>query len=313
MRSDIKLTPSRVREYALCPLKFARLYGPADEYPSLGTKPAEGPGSSANKALSAAMSLSNSLHSALDTLHRPAPQVLTFNESYSAQTSAQSLSTLSDQELSSIVSRHWQSDGYEDSHSEEAAYLQACDLLKYYVRSPYTPTGLVLATESYLTALTTIEGYRVELSCRADRIELHQDGVIEVLDYKLSSSGKLPTARELADDLASFVYFLLIAHHYKRNPKVRAVRISQLNLLNLTKVEVEYDQEHIARHKEALTNLVQTVMGGSLEPRVHAGCAWCPVREACPAWSELDMDGLTDLTGPTSLTNLTEVRGLDAS
>ncbi len=137
----------------------------------------------------------------------------------------------------------------------------------------------------------------MSLSCRADRIELHENGVIEVLDYKLTRNGKLPTARELADDLANFVYFLLVSHHYKRNPNVHAVRISQLNLLSLTKVEVEYDQEQITRHKEALTELVDSVMRGAavIEPRVSAGCAWCPVQQSCPAWGEINFDDLTEL------------------
>ncbi len=163
MRADIKLTPSRVRDYASCPLKFARLYGPAEEYQSTGASSVSGYSSSAGKAQSAAMSLSNTLHSVLDALHRPPPsQLLGLKETYPAQNSVERFSEPSDQELSSIVSRHWQSDGYEDSHSEEAAYLQACELLRYYVRSPHIPTGLVLATEAFLSALTTIEGYRVE-------------------------------------------------------------------------------------------------------------------------------------------------------
>ncbi|HEX9987519.1 MAG TPA: PD-(D/E)XK nuclease family protein [Chloroflexia bacterium] len=303
MIADIKLTPSRVREYLSCPLKFARLYGPAEEYPSNDLAAASSSGqvraAPTSKALSATMSLSNTLHAALDTLHRPSPcELLGLTEPLPDQRNARDLSGLSEQELSSLVSRHWQTDGYQDSVTEETAYTQACEILRYYAQSEHTPHGQVLATEAYLTATTTLKGYRVELSCRADRIELHQDGVLEVLDYKLTKNGQLPSARALAEDLSSFVYFLLIGHHYKRHPGVRAVRISQLELMNLTKVEAEYDHDQVARHKEALAELVQSVMGGSreLEPHVSSACAWCPVQQTCPAWSEIDLDDITGLT-----------------
>jgi RecB family exonuclease len=314
MIADIKLTPSRVREYLSCPLKFARLYGPAEEYPS-NNPAASSSGqvrAAASKTLSATMSLSNTLHAALDTLHRPSPcELLGLNHPLNTRSSASGMrEQLSEQELSSLVSRHWQTDGYQDSLAEEAAYTQACEILRYYAQSEHTPHGQVLATEAYLTATTTLKGYKVELSCRADRIELHQDGVLEVLDYKLTKNGQLSSARALTEDLSSFLYWLLIGHHYKRHPGVRAVRISQLDLLSLTKVQAEYDHGQVARHKEALTVLVHSVMGGSreLEPHVSAACAWCPVQQACPAWSELDLDDLGSLA---CLSPLAEDAGLD--
>ena len=302
--SDIKITPSRVRDFMCCPLKFGRLYGPAEEYQRISPKAPSEQTDSANKARTAALALGNCLHSALDALHRPSPtEALGLNEPYPATEGANGARTPSDEELSQLISQHWRSDGYEDSRSEEAAYLQACEILKYYARSAHTPTGQVLATEAYLTAVTTLRGYRVEMSCRADRLELHSDGTLEVLDYKLSRNGELPSARVLADDLSSYLYWVLAWHHYRRDPRVRNVRISQLGLLTLSKVQVEYDQHQVIRHKEALIELVTSVMERPLEPRVNAGCAWCPVQQSCPAWSEINFDDLN---------NLSQIGGFDA-
>ena len=295
MRSDIKLTPSRVRDYLSCPLKFARLYGPAQEYQS-NPKAALEQTDNASRSRAAALALGNCLHAALDALHRPSPtEALGLNEPYPAQEGAQGFRSVSDEELSSLISQHWRSDGYEDSRSEEAAYLQACDILRYYTRSDHTPKGQVLATEAYLSALTTLRGYRVEMSCRADRLELHSDGTLEVLDYKLTRHGEVPSARTLSEDLSSYLYWVLAWHHYRRDSRVRNVRISQLALLTLAKVEVEYDQHQVIRHREALTELVMAAMERPLEPRVNAGCAWCPVQQSCPAWSEINLDDLTNL------------------
>lgn len=292
--SDIKLTPSRTRDYLACPLKFGRLYGPAEEYQSIYPKaPSSEQMDNVNKSRAAAMALGNCLHAALDSLHRPSStESLGLNAPHPTQAGANCSKIPSDEELSQMISRHWRSDGYEDSQSEEAAYLQACDILKYYARSDHMPKGQVLATEAYLTAVTTLRGYRVEISCRADRLELHDDGTLEVLDYKLTRNGELPSAHTLSEDLSSYLYWLLTWHHYRRDPRVRNIRISQLSLLKLSKVQVEYDQHQVIKHREALIELVTSVMERSLEPRVNAGCAWCPVQQTCPAWSELDLANL---------------------
>lgn len=197
-----------------------------------------------------------------------------------------------DEALTRIVSEHWQPEGYEDPGTEESAYLQACDIMRFYCQSEHTPRGEVLDTEAYLALVTNIGGYTVELSGRMDRLELHDDGTLEVLDYKLSKGGDVPSPGTLLGDLASFLYFLLTWHHYRRHPSVRNVRLSQLNLLSLKKVEVQYDQRQIVQHRTALTELVMNTMHGEVEPRPHHGCAWCPVRESCPAWAEMDMNEL---------------------
>ena len=115
-----------------------------------------------------------------------------------------------------------------------------------------------------------------------------------MLDYKVGAGGGLPSVQTLAEDLATYLYFLLGWHYYKGDRRVRNIRLSVLNLISLSKVEVPYDQAQILRHRQALTELVVSAMQGSLEPRVSARCGWCPVREGCPAWSQIDLADLDD-------------------
>ena len=63
MRSDIKLTPSRVRDYLSCPLKFARLYGPAQEYQSNSNAALEQT-DAARRSRATALALGTCVHSA---------------------------------------------------------------------------------------------------------------------------------------------------------------------------------------------------------------------------------------------------------
>ena len=294
MTTELKITPSRVREYISCPLKFARLYGPPEDYEYIGTSTFDPPPESSNNTHTANRSLGSTLHAVLDTLHRPsATEMVGLNQPYPTESQVAALHTLSDDDIHQLVSEHWHAEGYADSQSEDAAFLSACQILRYYIRSPHTPKGQVLATEAYLSSVTTVRGCRLTLSCRADRLELHPDGVLEVLDYKISKSLDIPSPQALSQDLGSYIYWLLALHSYKSDPRVRNVRISQLNLLTLARTEVEYDQHQIIRHKDALCELVASVVAGGLEPRPNAGCAWCPVRGTCPAWREMDLEEIT--------------------
>jgi RecB family exonuclease len=283
MKSVLKLTPSRVRDYTVCPRRFEQQY----------VRGGMGAGPVARTAESAALSFGSSLHAVLDDVHRPASRNATSQSQHSpTERDVMQPSDIPDAMIEQMLCRHWQGEGYTDSLSEEAAFTSACSILKFYLRSGHVPIGEVLATEAYLTCVTTIKGYPVELSCRADRIELHSDGTLEVLDYKTSTSGEVPSTRALADDLCSFLYFLLCWHHYRDDHRIRNVRLSQLNLISLARVEVQYDQHQIVQHKKNLEELVLTAMSGPLEPKINPGCAWCVVQDGCPAWVALDMADL---------------------
>jgi RecB family exonuclease len=245
-------------------------------------------------AESPAISLGATLHAALDTLHRPVKASQVSIALDAKDLTPLTPASITEEQIERLVSSSWDSVGYPDQESAQRAFTDACGILKYYCSSSHIPKGQVLGTEVYLSCVTTVRGYRVELSCRVDRLELHADGTLEALDYKASSNGEVPTEQALADDLASFLYFLLVWHHYKHDQRVRNVKLSQLNLLTLTKVEVLYDQHQVIRHRDALTELVSSVRAGGLEPRPNAGCAWCPVRQSCPAWHEVDLDDLVD-------------------
>jgi RecB family exonuclease len=271
MKPALKLTPSRMRDFLICPRKFEQQY----------LVPAHGrAATSAERTENAVMSLGSSLHAVLDALHKP------------GQESQPAGAGMSSQEVDRLLSRHWRKEGYANTEEEEAAWEQARSILRYYCRSQHVPQGEVLATEAYLSCLTTIKGFTVELSCRADRMELHNDGTLEIVDYKVSASGEVPTASTLAEDLPTFLYFLLAWHYHRADARVRNVRFSLLNLISLAKVGVQYDQHQVVQHRNALEEAVVAALSGDLEPRVNAGCAWCPVHDGCPAWAELDMADL---------------------
>jgi len=243
----IKLTPSRLRDYLACPLQYRLKH--LDGF------------ASATVAHSPALSFGNSLHAALQTLHQDG----------SAQ--------IGPHEIPILFRQHWKSDGYTNPEQEEAQFQLGITTLRNYVGKFSEVPGVIVGTELYLSRLIAHEGLRFELACRADRIELHPDGALEVLDYKTNADGEVPTAATLAADATTFIYYLLTRIVYPKYPRVT---VSQLNLISLNKVTVEYTDAQRAANKDALLNIVRVIEAENFEARLGAHCAWCAARPHCP-------------------------------
>jgi hypothetical protein len=156
------------------------------------------------------------------------------------------------------------------------------------------PYGEVLATEITMSCVLTVRRKDVRLGGRADRVELMEDGKLEVLDYKVPfGEGRAGSGRALNEDLPSFAYFYLCWRHYRRNVRVREVRIAELNLVTLQKTVADYDQRQIMQNKHALARTIAKMMGGDYkEARPSGACEYCPVRRGCPAWARADLNEL---------------------
>jgi YD repeat-containing protein len=103
--------------------------------------------------------------------------------------------------------------------------------------------------------------------------------------------------------LTAFNYPLGGAIRYTYNGDGLLTSVTDAN--NHTFVTNEYyAQGRVVRQLDASGNattftysqsLVTSAMERPLEPQVNAGCAWCPVQQSCPAWSEINFDDLTEL------------------
>src|SRR4028119_1442486 len=136
----LKLTPSRLRDYLVCGRKFEQQHlrlHTAENGAATAPRPQE----------TASMSFGNSLHAVLDALHK-------------VPSEASDVPTQTDK-VADLLPLHWRSNGYTDKESEDAAFLEASSVLKYYVRSPHVPSGTLLGTELYLSCHTSVAHRRV--------------------------------------------------------------------------------------------------------------------------------------------------------
>jgi RecB family exonuclease len=190
-----------------------------------------------------------------------------------------------------LLRRHWEASAYADERESEAHFVKGLDALRQYLDSSPALTEQILGTEVFMARVVNVRGLQIRLGCKADRVSLSADGALEITDYKTNASGRLPTRESLLDDLPTFLYHVLARISY---PQYDRVKVTFLNLLTLARVSVAYDAGRVAINKQALLAHIRTFASGAFEPRPGEACAWCPVQEQCPIFSqEVDFDGLT--------------------
>lgn len=250
----LSLTPTKFRDYLVCPQLYKLRHIDRVE----------------DGSNSAALSFGRSMHAALEELHKVG------------------LAASPDPEM--LLRRHWNPLCYADKHESEVYFMRGSDALSRYVSTPFAAPGQILGTEVFMSYVVNMKGLRVKLGCKADRVAVDAGGVLEVLDYKTNASGRLPTPESLAEDLPTFLYYVLTRIYY---PQHKAVRISLLNVLTLSKVDVEYGEAKIAANKKKLFAFARTFATGDFNPAPSEACAWCPVQDRCPKFdTEVDLDSL---------------------
>jgi putative RecB family exonuclease len=252
----LSLTPSKAREYQTCPKQYRlNLMAPRD-----------------GDNCSPALSFGNSMHAALEQMHR---YYLLHGLKFDCR---------------ELLAGHWVVGAYNDSQESSGYFERGVEALEKYAALATKAEGEVLGTELFLSRIVRLQSERVRLSCKVDRLDRRPDGHLEALDYKTNSNGLVPTQEYLAEDLGSFLYYALVRLTY---PETEHVIVSQLNVLTLAKVEVEYDRVMVAAHKKSLCDIVGQIRAEAFEPRPGSACSWCRVRDSCPAFGpDVDLERL---------------------
>lgn len=251
----LSLTPTKLRDYMTCPMQYKLRH--VDKI-------------SAN-INSSALAFGRSLHAALDELHR------------------QEKAKWPAVDLDKLLTHHWENDFANECESK-MYFDRGYEALQRYVDEMTPSSEQTLGTEVYMTHVINVRGLRVKLGCKADRVSLYLGGLLEVVDYKTNSSGKLPTSESLSCDLPTFLYYLLARITY---PEFNPVKITFLNVITMAKVGVEYNQLQIAANKKAFISVAQEVAMSNFGARPCEACAWCAFQDHCPLFStEVNLDAL---------------------
>jgi RecB family exonuclease len=138
-------------------------------------------------------------------------------------------------------------------------------------------------TERPMTAKTILIEKQLRLDLgefaligRVDRVDQHDDGTLEVIDYK---SGRQEVLQEdVAQDLAMGLYQLLLANAYPGHP----VRATIVALRTNAQASAALSDEELAQLREDLTRLATDIFQRSWDPLAPVAKDLCPTCDFLP-------------------------------
>ena len=243
----LAVTPTKLTDYLICPHKFNLRH--VKKSGALFSSPA--------------FSFGTSMHRAIEELHKakkPLPVSL--------------------REAQKMLERFWEKTAYATCEEERNYFDKGCQALLNYCNWVSEEASETIGTEVYMSFVIDLKDLKIRLGCKADRIALHPSQTLEIIDYKTSASGKVPTAEFLHADLATFLYYVLTKLSYPQYPQIK---VTFLNVLTMGKVSVIYEAEQIEANKKALWQCLKTLAAGEFSPRASEACSWCDFQDGCPA------------------------------
>lgn len=163
----ISITPTKLADYLTCPLKYKLRH--LEKSGALPSSPA--------------LAFGNTMHQALQAIHTAPNIPVTVAES------------------TQLLKRFWDKGAY-STHEEGVEYFNKGSYsLENYCKAAAESNAETLGTEVFMSLIIDFKGTKVRLGCKADRLALHPDNVLQLIDYKTSRSGKIPTPEYLKTEL----------------------------------------------------------------------------------------------------------------
>jgi RecB family exonuclease len=236
---EIRLSYSAASAYEKCPLSYRFQYIDRIEI-----------------APSPYLSFGRSLHLALEWLYRrdiPQPPAL--------------------EDLLSYLDSSWESDGYKDLNQESSFLDHAHNVLTLFYRTNVDRFSLPEAIEERFEI--EMDGYI--LSGVIDRIDRHEDGSYEIIDYK--TNRRLPELNRLREDLQLPIYQMACCENWGISPSKLTFYYLVVNKKYSTK---PYSQERLFQVRERLSKVAALITAGEFPSTPNRLCSWCSYEDICP-------------------------------
>ncbi len=242
----ISITPTKLADYLTCPQKYKLRH--LEKSGGLPSSPA--------------LSFGNTMHQALQAVHTG--QNIPENAAASTQ----------------LLKRFWDKGGYSTREEATEYFNRGCYSLENYCKAAAGCEAETLGTEVYMSFVVDFRGTKIRLGCKADRLALHPDRTLEIIDYKTNRAGRVPAAESLERHLPTFIYFVLTRLTYPQYPNIK---VTFLNVMSMTEVSIRYEKSLVDENKQALWECLKTLAAGSHAPRISEACSWCDFQDNCPA------------------------------
>lgn len=257
-RRPLKLSASAVRSYQECPYHYARDYVDRLHVDERAPVPSLMVGSSVHNVLANFVSQGGAAAMPAD-------------------------------DLPPMLMNAWNSHVFKDPDHEFTQFQRAQDMLLRFHADPYPgPAVEDLATEKYLAWPSPRRG--ILATGRIDRLCLHSDRTLEVIDYKTGSRPLSTT--ELTQDFQAAFYRSLVAEPYRHLQPV-GVRITFYYLPSAQAVSMEFEEEDFRERWAAIERIADAIrdatrlyrsgrpLWAAFPVREGRNCQTCSMREHC--------------------------------
>jgi DNA helicase-2/ATP-dependent DNA helicase PcrA len=186
--------------------------------------------------------------------------------------------TMNQSVLENILKNRWIREGYQSKMHEETAFVHAKEILENYVKENANQTRLPVALE--LPFQYSISNLKV--LGRIDRIDMTEDGKIEIIDYKTGEN--LPDEKKLKTNLQLTMYALAAS---KINDSVLKQHAPEDVLLSLYYLEggvrmtTTRTKEQLEEAEDLILKKVEEIENSSFECRGGIFCKTCEYKMVC--------------------------------
>ena len=150
-------------------------------------------------------------------------------------------------------------------------------MLATYYRSfhPFTQTATLELEEKFIFPLS--DGN--EIRGIIDRLAKHEDGSVEIHDYK--TSRRLPNSMQVSNDVQLALYEIAIRHRW---PETRQISLIWHYLAFDKEIKITKTPQQLETVKRNTLGLIRRIEATTSFPvQVTPLCNWCEYKEICPA------------------------------
>ncbi len=248
--TNLQLSASQIDTYHKCSMQYKFKY--IDNIPGKGEKPY--------------LNLGNVVHSVLQDFHE------------------KKYTTLEDLEL--LLKEKWTSAGYEFNQEESQHYDDALQMLKNYFNYLKGESPPVFSIEEFFTFPTM----NCKVTGKCDRIDVDEDGNIQIFDYKTSKSPK--SAKDLQKDTQLGIYALYSfgAEKVLEDGRKLGKLPSKLSLLYLREKEPEvsitFTEDELSEFSKLIEETADKIRGKEFSCKDGFHCNYCDYKKLlCPLFA----------------------------
>ncbi|MDP8962276.1 MAG: PD-(D/E)XK nuclease family protein [Actinomycetota bacterium] len=247
----VRLSFSRIETYETCPAKFRFAY-------LEGLPGVPGPH----------LSFGSSIHAALERFYDQKLPVCP-----------------SEQDLLGFLYEEWDSSGFEGLSRDEQLlwYRHAQGVLRRFHARESLRYRLPADVEKWFSvpfgADAVVMGY-------IDRVDVDDDGRLEVIDYKTNK--RVKDRDRVRSSLQLSIYALACEHLYGRMPSA----VTLYFVVPGVQVQVATDEIDFDGARRTVSRVAAAVRAEYYDPAPSQACNWCEFRRVCPAWDGEGSDAL---------------------